>query len=214
MHNLTGTEKQVIQIEVWSDIVCPWCWIGKRRLEKALDKSGNADRFEVRHRAFRLAPNEKTEPIASALARKYGRNPDEMFDHVEAIAAKEGLEYHLRGTLYGDTLDAHRLVLWSKSHGKQKDLIEAFSKAYFTDGKSLFDHATLLELVQGTGLNRNEAAEVLAGKSFLDEVKKDEAEARSIGANGVPFFVIAGRLGISGAQPPAIFLRAIDEALK
>lgn len=208
------TKNDAIRIDVWSDLICPWCWIGKRRLEKALKNSGHADRFEIRHRAFRLAPGEKTEPVEAALKRKYGRDPAGMFDHVEATAAKEGLEYHLRGTLYGDTTDAHRLVLWASSKGAEMKLIESFSKAYFTDQKSLFDHGVLLELVAKEGLDRSEATEVLKSRAFADEVESDELEARQLGANGVPFFVFADQYGVSGAQPPAIFARAIEEILK
>jgi len=140
-----------IKIEIWSDLICPWCFIGRTRLEQALARSLRQDRFLLKHRAFRLAPGEAVRTVEEALAQKYGRNQQQvlqMLDHVEKTAAQDGLAYNLRGTLYGDTLDAHRLVLWGAQNGLEDKILDRLYKAYFSERISIFDQKNLLDLVE------------------------------------------------------------------
>ena len=210
-----------MEIEVWSDVVCPWCYIGRRRLQQALAERPDLADATVRHRAFQLqpdAPRNHTEPTVEHLALKYGVAPEQavaMLDNVTQVAASVGLEYHLDRTFSGNTEDAHRLLLWageSETSGAQEDLLEAMYAAYFTAGRSLFDHASLLELVADAGLDVDEAARVLASDRYRSDVQADAALAREFGANGVPFFVFDRKYGISGAQPAEVFSRTIEAA--
>lgn len=207
---------QKIRVDIWSDLICPWCWIGRRRFDRALEKSGYSDRLEIRHRAFRLAPGEVVGPVEKALAERYGKSPEDvlrMLSHVEHTAGKDGLEYHLQGTLFGDTVMAHRLALWSESKGRQHDVMEALSKAYFSDKKSIFDSNVLVEEMVALGFNAQEVQTFLQSDDLKKQVAIDEEEARAIGANGVPFFVFAEQFAISGAQPQAAFEQALEEIL-
>lgn len=206
-------EKKIL-LEIWSDLICPWCWIGKTRFEKALHASGLADRFEIKHRAFRLGPGEPVAPVEQMLASKYGRSTtevDQMLAQVESTAAREGLEYHLRGTLSGDTIDGQRLVLWSATQGLEKKTLERLYRAYFTEHTSIFDRANLLRLAGEIGLEVNAARTVLESESFRSDVEDDELRARELGANGVPFFLFDGKYVVNGAQPTGVFRKFLEE---
>lgn len=203
-------------IDVWSDVVCPWCFIGKRRLEKALQEFGHSEEIIVRHRAFQLQPDAaETMPTSKLLAEKYRVSPNqvkEMQANVCAVADGEGLCYNLDDTLSGNTFDAHRLLLWAASIGKDKELLEAMYSGYFEKSLPLFSHQDLIAIAEGVGIAAVDVMNVLDSDQFSDEVIKDRDVAASLGATGVPFFVIDMKYGISGAQPTATFLETLNTA--
>ena len=208
-----------MQIEVWADVVCPWCYIGKRRLQSALAERGIADEVEIVHRAFQLDPTASTTtaPTIDHLAAKYGVTRDEalaMMANVTEVAAGEGLDYHLDRTMTGNTRDAHRLALWAQDQDPAvaQRLLEAMYSAYFEQGRGVFSTDDLVALAAEVGLDADAAREMLAGSAYLDKVVEDQVLARTFGANGVPFFVIDRAYGVSGAQPVEVFLNAIDQA--
>jgi predicted DsbA family dithiol-disulfide isomerase len=208
-----------MQIEVWSDVVCPWCYIGKRRLQSALDQRGLADDVEIVHRAFQLDPTASTttEPTIDHLAAKYGVSRDEalaMMTNVTEVAAAEGLDYHLDLCMTGNTRDAHRLALWAQEQDPAiaDQLLEAMYSAYFEQGRGVFTTDDLVAFASEVGLDADAAREMLSGTAYLDQVVQDQVLARTFGANGVPFFVIDRAYGVSGAQPVEVFLSAIDQA--
>ena len=208
-----------MKIEVWADVVCPWCYIGKRRLQSALAERGIADDVEIIHRAFQLDPTASTTtaPTIDHLAAKYGVSRDEalaMMSNVTEVAAGEGLEYHLDRTMTGNTRNAHRLVLWAQDQDPvaAQRLLEAMYSAYFEQGRGVFSTDDLVALAAESGLEADAAREMLAGSAYLDQVVEDQVLARTFGANGVPFFVIDRAYGVSGAQPVEVFLQAIDQA--
>ncbi len=203
-------------IDVWSDVVCPWCFIGKRRLDKALQEFGHSEEIIVRHRAFQLQPDAaETMPTSKLLAEKYRVSPNqvkEMQANVCAVADGEGLCYNLDDTLSGNTFDAHRLLLWAASIGKDKELLEAMYSGYFEKSLPLFSHQDLIAIAEGVGIAAVDAMNVLDSDQFSEEVMKDRDVAASLGATGVPFFVIDMKYGISGAQPTATFLETLNTA--
>ena len=210
-----------MRIEVWSDVVCPWCYIGKRRLERALGDFEHADAVEVVYRSFELdpaAPRQATEPVAEVLARKYGggvENARAMMARVTEVAAQEGLEYHLDRTLRGNTVDAHRLLhLALDEHGPraQGTLKEALLAAYFTRVEDVADPEVLRDVAVGCGLDPARVDQVLTGDEYADAVREDVAQARALGATGVPFFVVDRRYGVAGAQPVEVLGEVLRRA--
>ena len=208
-----------MQIEVWADVVCPWCFIGKRRLQAALAERGITDEVEIVHRAFQLDPTASTTtaPTIDHLAAKYGVTRDEalaMMANVTEVAAAEALDYHLDRTMTGNTRDAHRLALWAQEQDPvlAQRLLEAMYSAYFEQGRGVFSTDDLIALAAEVGLDADAARDMLAGSAYLDKVVEDQVLARTFGANGVPFFVIDRAYGVSGAQPVEVFLDAIDQA--
>ena len=204
-------------IDVWSDVVCPWCFIGKRRLEKAIAQLPDPSVVEVRHRAFQLQPDiTETVPTSDYLALKY-RIPASQVEAMQAnvcsIADGEGLCYDLSGTLSGNTTDAHRLLLWAAELGAQDQLLEQFYTSYFEKSEPVFSHQDLLEIVERTDLSVDEAKKVLESDRYRDQVQSDMAQAHQLGANGVPFFVFDMKYGISGAQPQEHFDETLKQAL-
>ena len=203
-------------IGVWSDVVCPWCFIGKRRLEKALKEFGHSDEIVVRHRAFQLQPDAaETMPTSELLAQKYRVSPNqvkEMQANVCAVADGEGLCYNLDDTLSGNTFDAHRLLLWAASIDKDKELLEAMYSGYFEKSLPLFSHQDLISIAESVGIAAVDAMNVLDSDQFAAEVIKDRDVASSLGATGVPFFVIDMKYGISGAQPVEVFTQTLETA--
>ncbi|MFM6842089.1 MAG: DsbA family oxidoreductase [Candidatus Planktophila sp.] len=203
-------------IDVWSDVVCPWCFIGKRRLEKALSLFEHRDQVTIRHRAFQLQPDiTSTVPTADYLADKY-RMPTEkvkeMQANVCAIADGEGLCYNLDDTLSGNTFDAHRLLLWAATIDKQDVLLEAMYSAYFEKSQPLFSHKDLIAVATSVGIDSIDVEKVLKSEQFKDEVIADRALASQLGATGVPFFVVDMKYGISGAQPLEAFTQTLEGA--
>lgn len=204
-------------IDVWSDVVCPWCFIGKRRLEKAIAKLPSGAEVTIRHRAFQLQPDiEGVQKTAEHLAQKYRidlAQVAQMQANVCSIADGEGLCYDLSNTLSGNTADAHRLLLWANSIGRQQELLEAMYSAYFEQSKALFSHQDLVAVAVSVGLNQSDVEAVLASTDFVDQVREDQNLAHELGASGVPFFVIDMKIGIAGAQPQEVFDRALAQSL-
>jgi predicted DsbA family dithiol-disulfide isomerase len=207
-----------MQVEVWSDVVCPWCYIGKRRLESALEQFPHRDQVEVVWRSFQLDPSipeGETHATLPALAAKYGASVEQMrgnMAHVEELAAAEGLDYHLADGISGNTLLAHELLHLAAEHGKRNELKERLLHAYFEEGRSVFDVDSLVALGAEVGLDETEAREVLTDRRYLDAVRQDAATAQALGATGVPFFVVDRTYGAAGAQPPELLLQILERA--
>lgn len=203
-------------IDVWSDVVCPWCFIGKRRLEKALAGFPDREKITIRHRAFQLQPDaQDVVKTSEHLAEKYGASPDqvkEMQANVCAVADGEGLCYNLDETLSGNTFDAHRLLLWAATIDKQDELLEAMYSSYFEKSRPLFSHADLVGVAVSVGIDADAADDVLRSHAFADEVIGDRNLASQLGASGVPFFVFDMKYGISGAQPLEAFTQTLQKA--
>jgi predicted DsbA family dithiol-disulfide isomerase len=210
-----------MRIEIWSDVVCPWCYIGKRRLETALATFDHSEDVEIVWRSFELdpsAPEEPVETVAEALGRKYGGGPEagrQMVDRVEAVAAEEGLLFRHHQSLRVNTVDAHRVLHLALETGGpelQGRLKEALLSAYFVETQNVADHDTLLRIAAGVGLDEVHVKEVLGGDQYADAVEADIREAASLGATGVPFFVIDRKYGVSGAQPSETFTQVLERA--
>lgn len=203
-------------IDVWSDVVCPWCFIGKRRLEKALSTFEHKDGVTIRHRAFQLQPEMKeTMPTAQLLANKMRVSEaqvKEMQANVCAIADGEGLCYDLDETLSGNTFDAHRLLLWAGTIGKQDELLEAMYSNYFEKSKPLFAHTDLVAVALSVGIDADAAEDLLNSHKFADEVNADRNLSAQLGITGVPFFVFDMKYAISGAQPLEAFTQTLETA--
>jgi predicted DsbA family dithiol-disulfide isomerase len=207
-----------MQVEIWSDVVCPWCYLGKRNFDQALQQFGHRDDVDVVYRSFELdpsAPQGQAEPVVELLASKYGMTAaqaDAAQRQMEGRAAQAGLTFRMEGLRRGNTRDAHRLVHLARDRGRQAEMVERLHRAYFTDQESIFDHASLIRLATEAGLDPAEAEAVLSSDQYGDAVTADEQTAQALGANGVPFFVIDRRYGLSGAQPAAVIGQALDQA--
>jgi predicted DsbA family dithiol-disulfide isomerase len=205
-------------VEVWSDVVCPWCYLGKRRLESALALFPQRDEVEVAWRSFELDPNaprRREGSPAEHLAAKYGMSEEQVeasWARLTALAEAEGLEYHLDRTQGGSSFDAHRLIHLGAAHGLQDEVKERLLRAYFTEGEPIGDPEVLGRLAVEAGLPAGEVADLLAGDAFAAEVREDEQRARLLGISGVPFFAIGGRYGVSGAQGSDVLLEALTAA--
>ena len=203
-------------IDVWSDVVCPWCFIGKKRLEKALEGFEHKEQITIRHRAFQLQPDAaETIPTKELLASKYRVSETEvaaMQANVCAVADGEGLCYNLDETLSGNTFDAHRLLLWAETIGKQDELLTAMYSGYFENSKPVFSHQDLCVIVESIGVSAIDAMNILESDSYAKEVIEDRELAEQLGATGVPFFVVDMKFGISGAQPLEHFVETIKLA--
>lgn len=203
-------------IDVWSDVVCPWCFIGKRRLENALSTFSHKEEVTIRHRAFQLQPDMKEIlPTAQLLANKLQVSETqvkEMQADVCAIADGEGLCYNLDETLSGNTFDAHRLILWAATLGKQDELLEAMYSNYFEKSKPLFTHTDLVAVALSVGIDADATEDLLNSHKFADEVIADRNLSAQLGATGVPFFVFDMKYAISGAQPLTAFTQTLEAA--
>ena len=202
-------------IEVWSDVVCPWCFIGKRRLDSALEQAGVKD-AEIVYRAFQLDPSATTDGVRTidVISRKYGVSLEEaekMMGNVTSAAAGEGLNFRLLEGVSGNTGDAHRLILWAAEQGRGQELVEALFHHYFELAEPVFTTDDLLPIAEEVGLDRAAAAELLASDAYADQVVADQEQAAAYGANGVPFFVFDRKVGFSGAQPLEVFLGALEQ---
>jgi len=208
-----------MDIHIWSDIVCPWCYLGKRRFEHALAVFDHRDEIRVTHRSFQLDPSRprhETTNRREMLKSKYRLSDQQVRDmdaRMEHLADIEGLEYHLSDAgLTGNTLDAHQLLQLGKARGVQDTVIERLYRAYFTEQRSVFDRDSLVMLAGEAGLDQTEARDVLDRDAYVDAVTSDVLEARSLGVSGVPFFVLGGRYGVSGAQAAEVFTEALTKA--
>ncbi|MDF1523317.1 MAG: DsbA family oxidoreductase [Trueperaceae bacterium] len=207
-----------MKIEIWSDVVCPFCYVGKRRLEAALAAFPHREDVEVVWRSFELAPNapaETGEPLDAMLARKYGMGLAEARAanaRVTAMAAEVGLEFRLERARSGNTFDAHRLLHLAAERGLGGAAKERLLRAYFTEGRAVGVRDELVALGIELGLAEGEVRAALEGDAHADAVRADQREARELGVQGVPFFVIDRRYAVSGAQPEAVFSEALARA--
>jgi predicted DsbA family dithiol-disulfide isomerase len=206
-----------VLVEIWSDIVCPWCYIGKRRLETALGEFEHAGDVEVVWRSFQLdpsVPRGTTEPVYDALATKFGGSKDQvkaMTAQVAEIAAAEGLHYDFARAVSINTFDAHRLIHLAKAHGLGAEAHERLMRANLIEGEAL-DTPSLVRLGAEIGVPAAEAQRVLDGDDYTADVEDDIRQARAYGASGVPFFVLNQAYGVSGAQSADVFLQALRTA--
>ncbi|MDA3452056.1 MULTISPECIES: DsbA family oxidoreductase [Acinetobacter] len=202
-----------ITVDIWSDFVCPWCWIAKKRFEKGLDAFEHKNQVTIQYHSYRLANGLTPQPFKDALYKKFGgkSGADAMMSHVKSAGELEGLIYNFNSMLFGDTLDAHAIVKLAQQKGVGELLTEKFFKASITEGKSIFDHKVLVELANEVGVPREEANSAFSNISFKQEVLKDEASAHAMGASGVPLFIINNKYSISGAQPIETFLSALEQ---
>jgi len=207
-----------MRIDIWSDVVCPWCYVGKRRLEAALASFPARDRVEVHWHAFELdpgAPAHREGSYDEHLASKYGRSLEqaaEMTASMAATAAADGLDFRFDRAQPGNTFDAHRLLHLAGLRGVQDAVKERLFRATFTDGEPIGDRETLVRLGAEAGLDADEARAVLASDAYAAEVRADEQQAAQLGISGVPFFVVDGRYGVSGAQPADVLRQVLDRA--
>jgi predicted DsbA family dithiol-disulfide isomerase len=207
-----------MQVEIWSDVVCPWCYLGKRRFEEALVAFEHRADVQVVYRSFELDPAMPagvTIPTVDMLADKYGMSPERASQaqrEMEARAAGDGLTFRMANLRSGNTRDAHRLIQLARDRGRQAELVERLHRAYFTDEDSVFEHEALTRLAVEAGLDRDDVIRVLTSDAYTDHVRTDEAMAQAIGATGVPLFVIDRKYGISGAQPPETIAQVLEQA--
>jgi predicted DsbA family dithiol-disulfide isomerase len=205
-----------MKIEIWSDIVCPWCYIGKRRLEAALDDFD--EEVDIVWRSFELDPNAPRRaqgPLDEALAAKYRTSPAQarsMMARMTQTAAEEGLELDFANAKGGNTFDAHRLIHFAKSNGLQAEMTERLFSAYMSEGRPISEHEELAKLASEVGLDADQAHHVLAGDAFAQAVRDDEAKARQLGVTGVPFFMIGDFMPVTGAQPADTLRSALERA--
>jgi predicted DsbA family dithiol-disulfide isomerase len=207
-----------LRIDVWSDIVCPWCAIGSRRLERALETFPHRDQVEVVWHAFELdpsAPRVAEGNHVEHLASKYGRpraQAEAMIQRVIDLAAQDGLTLRLFQAQAGNTFDAHRLLQLAAARGMEPAVRERFFRGYMTEGEPIGDHEVLARLATEAGLDPDQVRAVLGSDEYAEDVRDDETAASAIGIGGVPFFILGARIGVSGAQPVEVFSRALEQA--
>lgn len=215
---LTPELRSTVQVEIWSDIVCPWCYIGKRRFEAALARFPHRDDVEVVWRAFQLdasAPDELAGELVDHLAAKYGVSRAEgqaMHDSMTATAAAEGLTFRFDRARSGNTFSAHRLLHLCADRGLQGALKERLLSAYLCEGEPIGDPQTLVRLAAESGLEAAEVRAVLTGDRYAEAVRADERQAAAFGATGVPFFVVDRRYAVAGAQSADVLLEVLTTA--
>jgi predicted DsbA family dithiol-disulfide isomerase len=207
-----------MKVQIWSDVMCPFCYIGKRRFEDALQQFKHKDDVEIEWKSFQLNPDLVTDPIINItqyLADIKGWPLDhakQMNDHVTQMAAEVGLTYDFDKAVVANSFDAHRFAHLAKHHGLGDEAEEALFKAYFTEGKNIADHDILAELGTEIGLDKAEVEQTLATNNYAADVKQDIARAQHLGIHGVPFFVMDNKYGVSGAQDTPVFLQTIEKA--
>jgi predicted DsbA family dithiol-disulfide isomerase len=214
IHEIKTTK--TMTIEIWSDVMCPFCYIGKRKLEAALHQFSDKEQVEIVWRSFQLEPNLQTEPsksVKKSLGEKKGwseRETEQMFLHVSEMAKTVGLEYHFDRAVVANSFDAHRFTHFAKSKGKQDAAEEVLFDAYFSKGVNTADHQALAQLGAQIGLDPSEVLSVLASDQYAAEVQEDLRLARQFGVTGVPFFVFNREYAISGAQDVQVFLNTLE----
>jgi predicted DsbA family dithiol-disulfide isomerase len=207
-----------MQVEIWSDIVCPFCYIGKRRFEAALEQFPQKAHVQIVYKSFQLdanAPKDFEYGVHDMLAAKYGMSREEairMNEQVGAQAEALGLQYRFDTMILTNTLDAHRLIHFAAQYGKSPEVTELLFKAYFTDSKHVGDAATLASIGAGAGLDPEAITTMLASEQYVEEVQADQREGARLGVRGVPFYVVNRKYAISGAQSPEVFLQALEKA--
>jgi predicted DsbA family dithiol-disulfide isomerase len=208
-----------MRVDIWSDVVCPWCYVGKARFEKALSAHPRRDEVEVVYHAYELDPefprDLSGETNLKMLSRKFGLTPEQARQadgQVGDLARAEGLGFDAERPV-GNTFDLHRVIQLGLAEGVQREVVGAVNEAYFARAQQVFDPAVLAEVAAGAGLDPAAVTALLVGDGYADEVRKDEIQARELGISGVPFFVFDMSLGVPGAQPAELFARALDQAL-
>ena len=207
-----------MRVDIWSDVVCPWCYVGKARFEKALAAHPHRDETEVIYRSFELDP---TFPAGGSgqsnlqmLSQKYGMTPDQAREaegKLGELARAEGLGWDSERPV-GNTFDIHRVVHLGLAQGRQPAVVSAVNEAYFARAEQVFDPKVITGIAAEAGLDPAEVDQVLGSDAYADEVRQDEAQAQQLGISGVPFFVFDMRLAVSGAQPTELFTQALDQA--
>jgi predicted DsbA family dithiol-disulfide isomerase len=207
-----------MRVDIWSDVVCPWCYVGKARFEKALSTFEHRDQVEVVFHSFELDPDFSRESPGETnlrmLASKYGMSAAQARqaeERVAGLAHAEGLGFRPERPI-GNTFDVHRVIHLGLAKGVQRELLDGVNDAYFGQARQVFDRAVLTEVATEAGLDPASVGEVLDGDAYASEVRQDETQARQLGISGVPFFVFDMALGVSGAQPTELFTRALDQA--
>ncbi|GAB4006303.1 DsbA family oxidoreductase [Glycomyces albus] len=213
------SDTETLRVEIWSDIACPWCYVGKARFDKAVRQFDSGDKVVVRHRSFELDPERDPADVTEVvpmIAEKYGISPAQAQANeykLGDLASAEGLEYQTEGRDHGNSFDLHRLLHLAAERDLEPAAWEAFYRANFADEASLWNRERIIEVAVSAGLDRTEVVEVLDDPSaYRDAVRRDEAEAAALGATGVPFFVIDGKYGVSGAQPTELFAEILEKA--
>jgi len=208
-----------MKIEIWSDYVCPFCYIGKRRLETALEQFAYRNEVVIEYRSFELNPQASMysgKNMHQMLSEKYGMSIEQAKKANAELgqqAAMMGLVYNFNQMKPTNTFDAHRLTQYAKSVGKDKDLPEKLFYSYYTDSKLISDHDTLADIAESVGMNRDESMAILRDSSkYANDVRSDESTAKQLGITGAPFFVIDRKYAISGAQPTEVFINALNQA--
>lgn len=210
--------KDKMKIEIWSDVMCPFCYIGKRKFESALNSFAQKDSVEVLWRSFELNPNLKYKPERDAyayVAEIKGQTREwsvRVHNSLAQTAKSIGLEYNFNQAKITNSFNAHRVIQLAKKYNLTNEVEERFFKAYFTDGELMSDHVTLIRLAAEAGLPEEEVSHVLETEQYADEVRIDVAEARRLGVNGVPFFVMDQKYGVSGAQDKSVFAETLQKA--
>ena len=211
-----------MKVEIWSDVVCPWCYIGKRRFEAALAAFAHRDEVEVEWKAFELDPaagsataSPGADDYARRLAAKYGTGVEQaqsMIDSMTQAAAGEGLDFRFEKAVRANTADAHQVILLAGERGVQDAVKERLLRAYFTEGAAVGDREVLVRLAAEAGLDAGEVRSALEEDRYLAAIRAEEAEAAALGVRGVPFFVVDRRYGVSGAQPAEHLLAVLERA--
>ena len=207
-----------LKVQIWSDIMCPFCYIGKRRIEEALNLFEHKDAVAIEWKSFQLDASfvaSSDDNMVEHLAQKYGKDTDwaqGMLDNMTQNAKSAGLDFHFEKAVLANSFNAHRLLHLAKKHHLANDLEELLFKAYLTEGKNINDNNTLKELGVSVGLNEHDIDEVLNSDVYGNDVKQDIQNANSIGVQGVPFFVFDNKYAVSGAQPATAFLETLQKA--
>ena len=207
-----------MKVDIWSDVRCPFCYIGKRKFEKGLEKFDHKNQVEVTWKSFQLDPaldSQSSEDIFTYFTRAKGvsrQQAEEMFGNVTAIAREVGLEFNIPGSIVANSFNAHRLIQMAKSKGLGNEAEEALFRIHFVEGKDINDNDTLLQTGLSIGIEQDELKEMLTSKAWTSEVRKDEDDARDLGVSGVPFFVFNDKYAVSGAQSPETFLQVLEKA--
>ncbi|MDX1364354.1 MAG: DsbA family oxidoreductase [Arenibacter latericius] len=207
-----------MEISIWSDIRCPFCYIGKRKFEAALNKFEHADKVKVVWKSFELDPNLQTRTDINAIehfCESKGIEPEQakqMFNGASQMAKEVGIDFKLDQSVPANSLKAHRLMHYAQSKGKSGNIKEALFNAHLVAGKNIDDIDFLVELASANGLDGEEVRTMLQSEDFTYEVRQDQMEARNLGVSGVPFFVLNNKYGVSGAQPTEVFLDSLEKA--
>lgn len=210
-----------LKIQIWSDVMCPFCYIGKRKIEEALHDFENKDSVVIEWKSFQLDPNyaatTPNENIVDHLAEKYGRDRDwaqSMIDNMTQNAKNSGLDFHFEKAILANTLNAHRLLHLAKKYNLANELKELLLKAYLTEGQNVNDWKTLQEIGSKIGLPNDAINNLIESDIYIKEVREDQQEAQSLGVTGVPFFVFDNKYAVSGAQPSEVFLKTLEKTWK